>query len=260
MDAKVAILKRLDMICRERNLDDVGEIQWNDGQVVRSCTIRAQRGDPGGWHSFIEHLRENPSVAWGFYRIFEELGWAAYSIEEDRHVLMNDNSVEANGFIAGATTTRYFPTEQLPKLTEADSKQLISALVPNPIPRDVEPRPRHKRREAVMYIEAKPRLTGHARIGRVHFSPSGRTLYYGGRKLQSLKGAGYKANYFDVESGLEFWISNCRKDGNDTLYPGTVEIDDDAREEYWTVIRHLPENSQLTRFRSEGKYSKRRPS
>lgn len=112
----------------------------------------------------------------------------------------------------------------------------------------------------VMYIEEKSGLTGYARISRVTFSASRKTIYYPGRRLQSLKGSGYKANYFDVDCGLEFWISNCKKNGNDTLYPGIVEIDDDAREEYWTAIRNQPENVNVTRFRSEGKYSKRRPS
>ena len=63
-----------------------------------------------------------------------------------------------------------------------------------------------------------------------------------------------------VESGLEFWVSGCRKDGNDTLYPGIVEIDEDVREEYWTMIRGLPERMNEKSFRSEGKYAKRRPS
>jgi hypothetical protein len=111
-----------------------------------------------------------------------------------------------------------------------------------------------------MYIEEKPGLAGHARIGRVTFSASRKTIYYAGCKLQSLKGAGYKANYYNVDSGLEYWISNCKKDGNDTLYPGIVEIDDDAREEYWITIRNMPENVHLTKFRSTGKYAKRRPS
>jgi hypothetical protein len=75
-----------------------------------------------------------------------------------------------------------------------------------------------------------------------------------------LKGRGYKANFYNVESGLKYWISNCKKDGNDTLYPGVVEIDEDAREEYWTTIRKMPDNVHLTRIRSEGKYAKRRPS
>jgi len=111
-----------------------------------------------------------------------------------------------------------------------------------------------------MYIEEKPGLAGHARIGRVTFSATRKTIYYAGRRLQSLKGSGYKANYHDVDSGLEYWVSNCRKDGDDTLYPGIVEIDEDAREEYWTEIRELPQNIQVTSFRSEGKHSKRRPS
>ena len=131
MDARTAILKRLDAICSERNLNDVGEIRWIDGQMLRSCAIRTQRGDPNGWHAFIEHLRENPEVAWGFYRIFEELGWAAYSVDDDRHVLIDDETVKTKELIAGATTRRYFPAEEMPMLSEADSRQLISVLAPN---------------------------------------------------------------------------------------------------------------------------------
>jgi hypothetical protein len=113
----------------------------------------------------------------------------------------------------------------------------------------------------IMYIEKKPggALTGHARIGRVRFSQSRETIYYDGMKLQSLKGSGGKANFFDVEFGTWYWISKCRKDGVDTLYPGGVEIDEDVREEYWTEIRRQPENKDKASFRSPGKYSKRRP-
>ena len=91
-----------------------------------------------------------------------------------------------------------------------------------------------------MYIEDKSGgLSGPARIGRVSFSKTGRTLYYRGRSFRSLKGAGFKANYYDVETGEEFWISGPRKDGGDRLYgePVPVEIDDDVRDEYWTQIR-----------------------
>ncbi len=64
-----------------------------------------------------------------------------------------------------------------------------------------------------MYVECKAEnLNGPARIGRVSFSKTGKTLYYGGRSFQSIKG-GYKANYFDLETGDEYWISGCRKDG-----------------------------------------------
>ncbi len=97
----------------------------------------------------------------------------------------------------------------------------------------------------IMYIEHKGgALTGAARIGHVAFSKTGKTLYYGGRMFQSLKGAGYKANYFDIESGDEYWISGCKRDGSDRLYGERVpvEIDDDIREEYWTKIREQPES------------------
>lgn len=111
----------------------------------------------------------------------------------------------------------------------------------------------------IMYIEEKPGLTGPARIGRVRFSKTGKTIYYRDQEFRSLKGSGYKANYFDVQTLDEYWISRCRKDGQDTLYPGIVEIDDDVREEYWLIIREQPKLVKTSTFRSEGKYSKRRP-
>lgn len=90
-------------------------------------------------------------------------------------------------------------------------------------------------RSRIMYIEYKGEgLTGPARIGRVAFSKTGRTLYYGGRSFRSLKGSGFKSNYYDVETGEEYWISGPRRDGADRLYgePIPVEIDEDVREEY----------------------------
>jgi len=95
-------------------------------------------------------------------------------------------------------------------------------------------------RSRIMYIEDKSSgLEGDARIGRVYFSKTGKTLYYRGLIFQSLKGSGFKANYFEVESGNQFWISGPRKDKNDRLYGGNrgVEIDDDVREEYEAYIK-----------------------
>ncbi|WP_422058072.1 1-deoxy-D-xylulose-5-phosphate synthase [Sphingomonas sp.] len=92
----------------------------------------------------------------------------------------------------------------------------------------------------IMYIEDKSEsLDGPARIGRVTFSKSGRSIQYAGRTFQSLDGSGFKANYFDVESGDHFWISGPRKDGMDRLYGGStpVEIDPDVAQEYWRDIR-----------------------
>lgn len=97
-------------------------------------------------------------------------------------------------------------------------------------------------RDRIMYIERKAgSLTGDARIGRVTFSQSGKTLYYLGKSFQSLKGRGFKSNYRELETGEDYWISGCRADGADRLYcePVAIEIDDDVREEYWTNIRQL---------------------
>ncbi len=98
----------------------------------------------------------------------------------------------------------------------------------------------------IMYIECKAgSLNGPARIGRVTFSKSGRSLTYGGRIFQSLNGRGFKANYFEVETGDEYWISGPRKDGEDRLYVSSqpIEVDEDVAAEYWTKIRGMPDPS-----------------
>jgi hypothetical protein len=110
----------------------------------------------------------------------------------------------------------------------------------------LEPNPTKKakaRSGRIMYIECKAgALTGEARIGRVTFSQTGRTLYYRRHKFQSLKGKGFKSNYYDVDSGDDYWISGPKRDGGDLLYGGNtpIEIDEDVREEYWRDIRRQP--------------------
>ena len=124
---------------------------------------------------------------------------------------------------------------------------------------DAQPPKRTRLNTRIMYIECQPqhgrteqnvsrkagRLIGDARIGRVTFSRTGCTLYYRDQRFQSLKGAGFKSNYFDVETGENYWISGPKRDGSDRLYGERipVEIDEDAREEYWTDLRRLPENT-----------------
>ena len=101
-----------------------------------------------------------------------------------------------------------------------------------------------------MYIEDKSNgLSGPARIGRMRFSQTGKTVYYAGRTFQTQKGSGFKSNYFDVETGGEFWISGCKKRGGDRLYNGTIDIDEDVREEYWINVRQRPEFKDFKRIR-----------
>jgi hypothetical protein len=113
----------------------------------------------------------------------------------------------------------------------------------------------HKTR--VVYIEYKENdISGPAWIGRLTFSKTGKTLYYKGRRFASLKGKGFKANYFDEETGDHYWISGCKKDGTDALYSTTVEIDENVMEEYWTDIRRRPDLKGVVSLNSSGKYSK----
>ncbi len=94
-----------------------------------------------------------------------------------------------------------------------------------------------------MYIECKKEeLVGEARIGRVTFSKSMRSIYYHEKTFKTLKGTGFKSNYFDVDTGEHYWISGCRKDGADRLYGERlpIYIDKDIQEEYWRNIRNLP--------------------
>ena len=91
------------------------------------------------------------------------------------------------------------------------------------------------KKSRLMYIENKTALGPALRvIGRVTLSKTGKTLYYKGLTFQSLKGAGFKSNYYEVESGGGYWISGPRKDQNDRLYGGNqgVTVDDDAEKEY----------------------------
>lgn len=94
---------------------------------------------------------------------------------------------------------------------------------------------------AIMYIENKAGgVDGPRRIGLITFSKTGKTLHYRGREFRSLAGRGFKANYYDVETGEEYWISGPKKRGGDKLYGGKFAIDEDVREADWVEIRNRP--------------------
>lgn len=112
----------------------------------------------------------------------------------------------------------------------------------------------HKTR--IMYIEYKGfSSVGDARIGRVTFSKTGQTIYYNGKVLRKAKKAVY-GNYIDVETGENYWVSGCKKDGSDALFSNNVEIDEDVREEYWTEIRGQPEMVMFKNPNFSSKYGK----
>lgn len=92
----------------------------------------------------------------------------------------------------------------------------------------------------LMYIEAKSGATdrGAARIGWVTFSKTGRSVYYQGKRYQRIKGGGADGNYFDDETGDEYWISGVKKSGTDRHWAGggPVHVDEDAREAYEKLV------------------------
>jgi hypothetical protein len=106
----------------------------------------------------------------------------------------------------------------------------------------------------ITYIEYKgdDELIGPARIGRVKFSKSGKSIHYKNKTFETLKGRGFKANYVNVDTGEYYWISGCRKDGVDALYSTDVEIDEDVLEEYWTTVRANPKISISQNFVQKG--------
>ena len=101
----------------------------------------------------------------------------------------------------------------------------------------------------IMYIERKDgNLEGPGRIGWVELSRTRRSYVYNGRRFNKT-GAGYKYNCVEEGTGITYWISGPKKRGGDRLYGGTIEIDEDARVEYWTRIRRQPESVDLKKTR-----------
>ena len=91
-----------------------------------------------------------------------------------------------------------------------------------------------------MYVESKSAAgdRGEARIGWVTFSKTGRSIYYQGRRFQRIKGGGIAGNYFESETGEEYWISGVKKSDTNRHWAGggPIEVDEDARAEYEKVV------------------------
>lgn len=96
----------------------------------------------------------------------------------------------------------------------------------------------------IMYIERKAgALTGTARIGRVTFNKTGRTIFYREHVFRRIVGGGFKYNYQDEATGEDYWISGPKRRGGDRMYGSAspVMVDEDVRSEYWHDIRGQPE-------------------
>ena len=245
MDARELILNQLHRFCQHESwLAERAGFTWDDRVFLRTAVVRLEHGDASAWTDFITRLAKQDAFASCVRSRLELWGYLYEDFWSDRLLLS------------------LFPPET-EKLNDEDAEALLKAMrnaYEKKESPDELPSPDRDRPSAIMYIEYKGgSLIGPGRIGRVTFSKSRKTIYYQSCKFQSLKGYGYKANYRDVANGGWYWISNCRADGQDTLYPDVIEIDDDVRQQYWTTIRNRPDLIGVRSFRSEGKFSKRRP-
>ncbi len=77
---------------------------------------------------------------------------------------------------------------------------------------------------------------GPAWISIIEFSRTGSTAYFNGISLK--KSAGIVGNFFDIETGDEFWISGVKKNSQDRHWTGNgiVLVDRDAETDYLNVI------------------------
>lgn len=78
----------------------------------------------------------------------------------------------------------------------------------------------------IRYIELKSGFgdSGPAWIGRVQLSRTRSTVYFNGRALKRAIGGGVSGNYFDMETGDEYWVSGVKKNGQDRHWAGSGRV------------------------------------
>ncbi len=90
----------------------------------------------------------------------------------------------------------------------------------------------------IKYLEHKTSNNGQAWIGKVEFSKTGQSAYFNNQCFKKLKSGGIAGNYFDLETGDEYWISGVKKNGQDRHMNGAgkINIDENIIEEYLTLV------------------------
>jgi hypothetical protein len=95
----------------------------------------------------------------------------------------------------------------------------------------------------IMYVQLKTGYDidrGPSWVGWVRFSKTWKTAYFHGRTLRRWPGMS-DANFYDVETEEEFWVSGPKRDRTDGRYgPDPPDIDDDARRPYEHFLRGGP--------------------
>ncbi len=100
----------------------------------------------------------------------------------------------------------------------------------------------------LVYVELKTGFDhdGPAWIGHATTSKSGLTIYFDGLAFKRLGGQGIRGNYYEANSGDEYWISGVKRDNWDRHWAGSgkIQIDRAAVSEYLSRIgaTRLPKN------------------
>ena len=110
-------------------------------------------------------------------------------------------------------------------------------------------------KKQILYVEQKSGTDGNnpAWIGKGTFSKSGRTIYFNDQAFQSLNGTGIAGNYFNIETGDEYWISGVKKNQQDRHWndTGIIMIDESVVPEYLAIIatdKLSPSKYKVVRF------------
>ncbi|WP_351233666.1 hypothetical protein [Streptomyces sp. NPDC002133] len=94
--------------------------------------------------------------------------------------------------------------------------------------------------QRIMYVQLKTGYDtdrGPSWIARVRFSKTWKTAYFHGRTLRRWPGM-FDANFSDVETEEQFWISGPKRDQSDGRYSRALpEVDEDARDAYEAFLQ-----------------------
>lgn len=80
-------------------------------------------------------------------------------------------------------------------------------------------------KDRLIYVECKDgNDSGVAWIAVASASKTGATIYSNGKAFRSCKGSGIGANYYDIKTGDEYWISGIKKNNQDRHWAGGGDI------------------------------------
>jgi hypothetical protein len=95
-------------------------------------------------------------------------------------------------------------------------------------------------KQEILYVEQKTGFDSKrpAWIGKGAFSKSGRTIYFNDQAFRSSNSAGVAGNYYNIETGDEYWISGVKKNQQDRHWSesGIAMIDEAVVPEYLSII------------------------